>query len=375
MSESSITEKVLMVLWGRAGGRCEYENCNKNLTIDTITKRLRNRGYVAHIYADKQGGPRWDPQKSPKLKKDISNLMLLCDECHRRIDKDEVQEHPAERLIEMKKRHEKWVDSLLNTKKKIETIPLKYSANIHNDKIQIDDSAVMNAIVEDNNIPKTATPFDLSLQNSEIYDNEDAFWNAEKTNLSRRLNKVLETCPLANNFSICAIAPQPLLIFLGTLLNEKKDVTIYQKHHNSDNWYWDKSKKNDSIDFNIIPPKAKCKSNVAINFSLSANIEEKSIYDSIGNDVAIWTLTIDNPNPNFVTSKNILMEFNAKLVNLLNKLKNEYPNCKEINIFPAVPVSIALEIGRSRMPKSDLPFVLFDRNNQCGGFIEAFKIE
>ena len=35
MSTSKISEKILMVLWARAGGRCEYETCDKNLTIET----------------------------------------------------------------------------------------------------------------------------------------------------------------------------------------------------------------------------------------------------------------------------------------------------------------------------------------------------
>jgi hypothetical protein len=37
-----------------------------------------------------------------------------------------------------------------------------------------------------------------------------------------------------------------------------------------------------------------------------------------------------------------------------------------IHIFPAVPVSVAIEIGRVRMPKSDLPLVVYDNIREKG---------
>jgi hypothetical protein len=33
-----------------------------------------------------------------------------------------------------------------------------------------------------------------------------------------------------------------------------------------------------------------------------------------------------------------------------------------LNIFPAIPVSVAVEMGRVWMPKADLPLIIFDRN-------------
>ncbi len=374
MSETDISEKIMIVLWGRAGGRCQYEGCNKDLTVDTLTKRLRNRGYIAHIYADKKGGPRWDAKNSPKLKKDISNLMLLCDDCHRRIDKDEVDSHPADRLIEMKKNNEQWVKKMMDMSKKPETYPIKYYAKIGKDKIYIEDNEVTDAIIAENYCPALTTPIDISIKGSEIYDNEENFWEIEKNNLTRKISQLYDRYENLNNISICALAPIPLLVYLGTLLDDKKNTRVYQKRRDKESWCWDNTKSKEMVAFKIIPPSNNDGSNIAINISLSANIQNDIIQKTLGEDVSIWTFTIENPTPNFVTNRNILKEFNKNFIYLLNEIKKQCKSDGDISIFPAVPVSIAIEIGRARMAKADLNFILYDMNRDNGGFIKTFSI-
>jgi hypothetical protein len=106
MSNTSISTKNQNLLWAMSGGRCEYEGCNKALYTDMLTKKTSNNAYVAHTVADESNGPRGDSQRSKQLSNKISNLMLLCDEHHRLIDKDDVVGHPESLLLEMKKKHE-----------------------------------------------------------------------------------------------------------------------------------------------------------------------------------------------------------------------------------------------------------------------------
>src|SRR5580700_1073415 len=110
MSISYIPETVKIRLWGKAGGRCQYDGCNRPLWLDTLTKVEFNTSYIAHIVADEPSGPRGDALLSKQLKSDLSNLMLLCDEHHRLVDKADVSAHPVDRLIEMKELHEKRIE-------------------------------------------------------------------------------------------------------------------------------------------------------------------------------------------------------------------------------------------------------------------------
>lgn len=84
----AIPDETKTLLWVKAGGRCEY--CNAPLWKDTYTMTEMNAAYIAHIRAVSRNGPRWHPVLSKKLKKDISNLMLLCDKHHRKIDNMDI---------------------------------------------------------------------------------------------------------------------------------------------------------------------------------------------------------------------------------------------------------------------------------------------
>src|SRR4051812_32631435 len=43
-------------------------------------------------------------------------------------------------------------------------------------------------------------------------------------------------------------------------------------------------------------------------------------------------------------------------------------------LFPALPNSASIEVGRVWMPKADLPLVIYDQNRRMGGFIQTLRI-
>ena len=96
-----VPEKTKLLLWGKAAGRCEYDGCNTLLYRDTTTAAEFNIAYIAHIIAASADGPRGDAVLSPQLKDNIDNLMLLCDTCHRRVDREDIAGHPIERSISL----------------------------------------------------------------------------------------------------------------------------------------------------------------------------------------------------------------------------------------------------------------------------------
>jgi allophanate hydrolase subunit 2 len=45
-----------------------------------------------------------------------------------------------------------------------------------------------------------------------------------------------------------------------------------------------------------------------------------------------------------------------------------------VHLFPALPVSAAVEVGRVWMPKAHLPMIVYDQNRKLGGFQKATTI-
>jgi hypothetical protein len=114
VAQTTIPSRIELELWVKAGGRCQYDGCNEALLIDPLTLKRMNRAYKAHIIADSPNGPRGDQDLSAELAKDIDNLMLLCDPCHRRIDREDVSGHSSERLRLMKRRHEERISRVVS---------------------------------------------------------------------------------------------------------------------------------------------------------------------------------------------------------------------------------------------------------------------
>ena len=80
-----VPAKSRLLLFARAGGRCEFDGCNRYLLEHHLTKTEGVFAQMAHIWAFSERGPRGS-RRLTQGKHDISNLMLLCAECHKLVD-------------------------------------------------------------------------------------------------------------------------------------------------------------------------------------------------------------------------------------------------------------------------------------------------
>lgn len=92
----SLREVTKLLVWGRAAGRCQFENCGKPLDHDLLSGKAElNSAYLAHIVASSPAGKRGDELLSHRLADDADNIMLLCDKHHRLIDCEHSREYPV----------------------------------------------------------------------------------------------------------------------------------------------------------------------------------------------------------------------------------------------------------------------------------------
>ncbi len=110
MSTSSRT-KILLAM--RSGQHCALPECRINLTSDGVQANTVVIGEAAHIYGEKDGSARYKKEMSNYERNHFDNLMYLCPSCHTKIDK-QFEDYPAEKLIEIKRRHEVWVSERLD---------------------------------------------------------------------------------------------------------------------------------------------------------------------------------------------------------------------------------------------------------------------
>jgi len=373
MSVTKIPESIKIRLWGKAAGRCEYTGCNHPLWLDTTTKYEFNTAYIAHIIADSPDGPRGDPILSKQLAADLSNLMLLCDQHHRLIDKEDVVGHSVEWLHKMKEVHEQRIEIVTGLGPERHSYVLLYGANIGELSSPVSYQTASRALLPER-YPAETTPISLGMVNSSFQDTSPEFWHIESTHLRKMVTQLVRP-RLAQgdiqHISIFAVAPQPLLILLGFLLSELQSMEVYQLHHEPRDWRWQEGPK--SFEYLISEPE-EVTGPPALVISLSATILDERITAVLGKDVTIWRFTIADPNNDFLKSPQQAQLFRQQMRRLMDRIKILHGEHTTIHIFPAMPVALAVETGRIVMPKTDLPMRIYDENKSLGGFIHALDL-
>lgn len=375
MAKTRIPSKTQIELWARAAGRCEYRGCNHDLVGDLIAGREDGTfGFIAHIVADSPDGPRGDAVRSPQLARDIKNLMLLCATHHKGVDVDYLASHPEAVLLAMKAEHEDRITIVAGIDEDRASYVIRFAASIGTNSALVDTRSIFMAMPPDRH-PAEGKTIDLELSGCDYQDHEEQYWTFQRDNLRRLFRrKVKERIEQGEvrHLSVFALAPQPLLIELGCLLGDIVPTTVHQRHREPATWRWQAGQP--SITFQTTEPAEQNGGTVALKLALSATVIDERIRAAIGPNVAIWSLTADAPHNDILRRPEDQSVFKTQLRQLLNRIKAVHGENATINIFPALPNSAAVEVGRVWMPKADLPMIIYDQNRSAGGFIRTIEI-
>jgi hypothetical protein len=366
---------VQNLLWGIAAGRCEFEGCNRPLWKNDLTQDVRVVGEKAHIRAFSTRGPRGRAGIGDEDVNTIENLMLLCPICHVTIDRgDGPTRYGVERLRAMKSTHEARINVACNVAADRASHVLMYATHIgaHHAMPTLADASL--AVLTRRRYPASTT-LDLSTRDGADPSIDIDFWRRETDRLTRQFDRQVRQPSERGeikHLSVFALAPQPLLIKLGSLLGDITPVDTYQRHREPPTWEWPPEAR--PIAFEIREPK-NTNGPAALVLSISATITRDRIERVLGADACIWSVTIPAPHNDAVKSAATLGAFRSSLRPMLDQIKAAHGHRTTLHVFPAVPVSLAVELGRVRMPKADMPWLLYDEQSSLGGFIPALTIE
>jgi hypothetical protein len=374
MSVSCIPDSVKLRLWGKAAGRCQYDGCNKPLWRDDLTKAEFNTAYIAHVVADSVDGPRGHATRSKLLASDISNLMLMCDEHHRLIDKGDVAGHPEDRLLAMKAQHEQRIETLGEITGNKQSHVVLYGANIgaQGSPLSLREAAIGMVPAR---YPASQQPISLGLGNSSFEDRTPEFWQFEgmqvRNMVAQQIRPRIKSGEVTH-LSVFALAPQPLLMLLGSELSDIPFAEACQRRKEPQSWKWEEEPL--SFDLTVIAPTKPKKGDAALVFALSATVTDERVTSVLGDDIPIWRVTIPKPDNDFVRSRAQTEAFRKTMRPLLDQIKAAHGEKATIHVFPAMPVSLAVDFGRVLNAKSDLPLIVYDENKKLGGFVKALGI-
>jgi len=372
-----ISSDVERELWAKAAGRCQFNGCNRPLYKSSVTQERVNVSEKAHIYSFSKDGPRgWGPFITNKKRlNEISNLMLMCHDCHKLIDQDkEGIKYSADLLRQWKREHEQRVHIVTGIATHKKSHVVMYGANIGDERSPLQFFDAVEAMFP-NMYPVDQKPIDLSMS-CEHEDSNTDYWTSEKNHLSKIFDRHIHPQIKENNpahFSVFSLAPQPLLMHLGALFTDKIAVDVYQPIREPKTWKWQGYL--DGFDFIINAP-SNISGTPALVVSLSDRIAHDRVTSIIGSDACIWEITVPREflHNDFLRSPAQLSQFRQAIRKLMISMKEKHGQSTPVHVFPAMPVSCAVEMGRARMPKADMPWVIYDQNHKVGKFLKAFEI-
>ncbi|WP_339985877.1 SAVED domain-containing protein [Gymnodinialimonas ulvae] len=355
-------EVTKLLVWGRAAGRCQFRNCRKALDHDLIAGKAEiNAAYLAHIIASSPNGKRGHPTRSHELSDDAANIMLMCDVHHRAIDgEDTWQDYPEDLLLKWKKDHEDWVDLVLSSGPESRSHILQFSAPVGPNETAVAFDDCVDAILPERT-PAERRPTEIKVRGMHFQDTDDTYWSVQpetlRAGIERSVRGRFENGDI-RHLSVFGLAPIPLLMELGRLVSDISDADVYERHREPVQWKWPED--GPEVDFNRTKGRPEPK-HVALKLSVTSHIADHRITEVIGEDVSIWDISSDPQTQGVIRHKSDLSRYRSIVRTTLDEIKNVHGMDVSLSVFPAIPVSCAIEFGRVWQPKAHPSVDIFDQ--------------
>ncbi len=369
----NIGDKTRLQLYVRAGGRCEFNACNRYLMEHHLTKIPGNSGQMAHIVAFSERGARGQSHRRSQVINDPENLMLLCYSCHRHIDENSDR-YSVATLRKYKARHEQRIYHVTGLMPDHETTIVQLKANIGGHPVDIPAPQVTEAIAPRYPVDSRGYLIDLT----GIAGDGETFTRAAMDTIQQCLDRLYTTgmnVDRPQHISLFALAPMPILVFLGSRLSNKIPVDFYQRHRDTRNWVW-KTKGTPVVYVFRRLKMGSDQSAVALVLSLSGAIHLADLPPKIDDRYSVYEIILDGqtPNPNCLRLKQDLVNFQSVYQSCLRTIGKDHNPLSVLHLFPAIPAPIAVACGYELLPKVDPALYVYDYDKTKGGFTLAIRI-
>jgi hypothetical protein len=369
-----VAELTRLLLFVRAGGQCEFDDCKTYLLEHHVTLTEGVFGEMAHVVAFKPDGPRGKDARPANIN-DISNLMVLCPRCHKLID-DHPEQYTRATLEHFKAAHETHIRQVTSLSPGHRTAVLTVRATIGDQVVLIPLAHIFEAVAPRYPLTRQGAVVDLTVLGPEGEPTQEAGCAAIRNKIQWLTQSPDSDLAQTGHLSLFALGPIPLLVYLGSQLSNKVPLEVYQRHRDTETWTW----KADGPAVRYRTHRLRQgtdKQRVAVIMSLSGQIGVERLAPGIDDRFSIYELTLEgiSPSPVFLRRREDLAEFRLAYQRLFSELEAGHGALEEIHLFPAVPAPVAVLCGRERLPKVHPALMVYDSDKGRGGFGFRLRIE
>lgn len=379
----SIPDKVKYAVWGASAGRCTI--CNKYVIDNDDMGEAVPIGELAHNIGWGEKSPRGEVSGEIDTSS-ADNLLLLCRNCHKPTD-TKTERYTEEKLRQLKIDHENRIKRLTEIGADRSAVVVRMVGAIRNVPPELTYDTVLDALVSEGYFPellpnahRTAVEIDLR---DRVNAGTPEYFAESARHIEGTLNMVLDGVRLnsTSRIAVFGFARVPLLVHLGARLDDKVNTLIFQRQRGdaANAWRWpDKTDKPSELKFTIDrSQKGTDKTKVAVIANLSGTILPEELPEHISDDYTVYTITPStpsNPGPSLIDSQRSLASFERTARELFALVERDHGKIPYISLFPAVPLSGAITLGRVLMPDVSPALHVFDRDED-NQFFMALEVK
>ena len=297
-------------------------------------------GDIAHIEAASNSGPRANKLKPTKERDEYDNLILLCKNCHTRLD-GQKHTNTVDAIRQLRNNHEAWVRASLPERGRS---TIAWKVVILQGRHPIDAELTLAALSPD--FPTLAPEIITANPGTQS-------WEILYTALADRVASLFaENYSFNCRFAVFPLAPVSACIALGYLLTNRPHVRLFQYHRDEKSWSWpNDSNPRNQITISGLPDAPTLDEvEVAFCFHLSATITDNTLAETGKAFARVIHVSIDRPNTGWLREEAQLTELAKAVRQLFETCVSLYPNCFKWDFFCAVPAPVAVAIGQQINP-------------------------
>jgi hypothetical protein len=331
--------QTLKLLWGRAAGRCAMADCRVELFVtEGDYDPVCVIGEMGHIAASSNAGPRAHLELDMRARDSYENLILLCRNCHRRVDTLKLS-YPRERLLEIKSNHEAWVRTALPERG---FTNLRWNVLRLQGDFPFDPTTITEALSPD----QDANVLQISV--SAVRES----WSSIQESLRTQIDTLIANSDaVASRVAVFPLAPVSACVYTGYLLTNRLNVRGFQYHRDQATWVWPKNLEGLTMPTVVeqvgsTPASAE----IFFLFELSAPVDALETFKSRGKDCAVYRCSVPDLSTGWLKSKAQLDELGRKAREMFEAAAIRYPASPRWHIFYAGPAPGGVVVGQQLNP-------------------------
>lgn len=368
-------------VWAAAAGRCTL--CNRSVLENEDLGVAVPIGELAHNIGWGARSPRGAASSlTAEQRAAAENLLLLCRNCHKPIDaKGYIGLYSSEELLERKREHEARVHFLTGIDSDRRAHVLRLVGEVRNVAPALSYDAVLAASTASGLFPARLPDSFRSEVEVDLLGVPGAgtpeYYHVAARKVDEQVGRLFGGVAAGEvkRLAVFAFARIPVLVYLGAKLDDKIETLIFQRQRadSVNAWKWPAAGQ-PPCDFEyVLERPGDGGVGVLLNLSGTIRLDELPAQTK---DLAIYSVRPVAPaesSPMLISSPEALLRFDHTLRRFLAFLEREHGKLASVAVFPAVPVSAAVTVGRVLMPNVSPRLEVFDRD-ETGTFVPSLTV-